>query len=122
MLGSTELDEESINYLGRNDFYLADTIMWGLEEQIYTCIKLLEKLTCNFGIASEGYWHGFKMLSNYKGESLGLTQIDPLFPEKFAYLLDRAFQNFVLDLKDYHYKEDPILKAKWGHKGSRSRT
>ena len=120
MFGSTELDEESIKYFAKNDFYLADNLS-GLEEQIYTCIKCLEKLTCKYGIASEGYWHGFNMLSKYKMEFLGLTQMDPLFPVKFAYLLDRAFQNFVLDLGDFHNKEDPILKARRNHKGQQVR-
>lgn len=54
MFGSTELDEDSIKYFAKNDFYLADGLP-GLEEQTYTCIKLLEKLTCKYGIASEGY-------------------------------------------------------------------
>jgi hypothetical protein len=102
MFGSTELNEEPINYFAKNDFYLADTLA-GLEEQIYTCTMCLEKLTCKYGIASEGYWHGFEMLSKYKREFLGLCHMDSLFPLKFAYLLDRAFQN-----GDFHSKENPI--------------
>jgi hypothetical protein len=116
MFGSTELDEDSIKYFAKNDFYLADNLP-GLEEQIYTCIKLLEKLTCKDGIASEGYRHGFEMLGRYKKEFLGLTRMDPLFPVKFAYLLDRAFQNFVLDLGDFHNSEQPILRARRTLKG-----
>jgi hypothetical protein len=38
--------------------------------------------------------------------------MDPLFPVKFDYLLDRAFQNFVLDLGDFHNSENPILRAR----------
>jgi hypothetical protein len=52
------------------------------------------------------------MLSKYKREFLGLCDMDSLFPVKFAYLLDRAFQNFVQDLGDFHNKEDPILRAR----------
>ena len=111
MFGSTELDEESIKYFAKNDFYLADNLS-GLKEQIYTCIKLLEKLTCEHGIASEGFWHGLRMMGKYKREFVSLTQADPLFPVKFAYLLDRAFQNFVQDLGDFHNREDPISKAR----------
>jgi hypothetical protein len=116
MFGSTELDEDSIKYFAKNDFCLADNLL-GLEEQIHTCIKLLEKLTCKDGIALEGYRHGFEMLGRYNKEFLGLTRMDPLFPVKFAYLLDRAFQNFILDLGDYHNSEDPILKARRALKG-----
>jgi hypothetical protein len=116
MFGSAELDEDSTKYFAKNDFCLADNLP-GLEEQICTCIKLLEKLTCKDGIASEGYRLGFKMLGQYKKEFLDLTRMDPLFPVKFAYLLDRAFQNFVLDLGDHHNSEDPILRARRALKG-----
>jgi hypothetical protein len=67
MFVSTELDEESIKYFAKNNFCLPDTLP-GLEEQIFTCIKLLEKLTCRGGTASEGHWHGFNMLSRHKKE------------------------------------------------------
>ena len=116
MFGSTELDEESIKYFAKNDFYLASDLS-GLQEQIHTCVKLLEKLTCRNGIASEGFRHGLEMLNKYKREFLGLSEMDALFPVKFAYLLDRAFQNFVQDLGDFHDKADPIRRAKRHHRG-----
>jgi hypothetical protein len=75
------------------------------------------ELTCKDGIASEGYRHGFEMLGRHKKEFLGLTRMDPLFPVKFAYLLDRAFQNFVHDLGDFHNSENPILRARRALKG-----
>ena len=61
------------------------------------------------------------MLNNHKREFLGLLEMDPLFPVKFAYLLDRAFQNFVQDLGDYHDKDDPIRRAKKRLKGQQVR-
>jgi hypothetical protein len=51
MFRSTKLDEESMKFFAKNYFYLPDNLS-GLEEQIYTCIKLLDKLTCRGGIAS----------------------------------------------------------------------
>lgn len=119
MFGSAELDDDSIKHFAKNDFYLADTLA-GLEEQLYTCIKCLEQLTAKNGIASEGYWHGFQMLQNNKREFISLLESDPLFPVKFAYLLDRAFQNFVKDLGDYYEDDQPILKAKRQLKGQQA--
>jgi hypothetical protein len=110
MFGSTKLDEESIKYFAKNDFYLLADTLAGLEEQLFTCIKCLEKLTCESGIASEGYWHGLDMLSQNKQEFIGLVHMDSLFPVKFAYLLDRAFQNFVQNLGDFHNSRDPTLQ------------
>jgi hypothetical protein len=120
MFGSTELDEESIKYFAKKDFYLADSLA-GLEEQIYTCIKCLEMLTRREGIAAEGYVYGFEMLSRYKREFIALYRMDHLFPVKFAYLLDRVFQNFVQDLGDFHSKSDPIKKARKSLKGQQVR-
>jgi hypothetical protein len=120
MFGSTKLDEESIKYFAKNDFYLADTLA-SLEEQLFTCIKCLEKLTCAKGLASEGYWHGLNLLSQFKREFIGLVDMDALFPVKFAYLLDRAFQNFVQNLGDYHNSRDPIARAKKRLRGQQVR-
>ena len=120
MFGSTELNEESIKYFAKRDLYLADSLA-GLEEQVYTCIKCLEMLTRRGGIASEGYVYGFDMLSRHKREFLALLRMDPLFPVKFAYLLDRAFQNFVQDLGDFHSRSDPIRRAKRSLKGQQVR-
>ena len=62
------------------------------------------------------------MLGRNKRDFLGLTQRDPLFPVKFAHLLlDRAFQNFVLDLGDFHNKEDPMRRARRALKGQQVR-
>jgi hypothetical protein len=121
MFGSTELDEESIKCFTKKDFYLADSLA-GLEEQIHTCIKCLEMLTRRDGIAaSEGCVCGFNMLSKHKREFLALLRMDPLFPVKFACLLDRAFQNFVQDLEDFHSKSTPIKQAKRSLKGQQVR-
>ena len=109
------MDKDSSKYFANNGFYLADNLL-GLKVQICACIKFLEKLTCKDGIGLEGCWHGFEMLSKHKREFFGLTQMDPLFPVKFACLLDRAFQNFIADLRDFHNEEDPILRAKRAHK------
>ena len=38
MLGSMELDKESIRCFAKNDFCLAGNLA-GLEEQIHTCVK-----------------------------------------------------------------------------------
>jgi hypothetical protein len=120
MFGSSELDEDSIKHFAKNDFCLAGNLS-GLEEQICTCMKLLEMLTCRAGIASEGHWHGLNMLSKHKREFLGLTSLDLLFPVNFACLLDRAFQNFVLGLGDFHDRDHPMLRARRIHEGQQVR-
>jgi hypothetical protein len=65
--------------------------------------------------------HGFEMLSRHKREFIALCCVDHLFPVKFAYLVDRVFQNFVQDLGDFHSKSDPIKRAKKSLKGQQVR-
>jgi hypothetical protein len=111
MFGSTELDNEAVKYYAKNDFYLAETLE-GLEEQIYTCIKCLEKFTERQGIATEGFEHGLRMLQDKKRIFHHLLSMDRLFPVKFAYLLDRVFQNFVDELGNFYNDERPIRRAR----------
>jgi hypothetical protein len=111
MFGSTELDEDAIKYYAENDFYLAETLE-GLEEQIYTCIKCLEKFTERRGIATEGFEHGLRMLQDRKRIFHHLLGMDRLFLVKFAYLLDRVFQNFVDELGSFYSDTRPIHRAR----------
>jgi hypothetical protein len=111
MFGSTELDDDAVSYYAENDFYLANSLE-GLEEQIYTCIKCLEKLTEREGIATEGFEHGLRMLQKNKRVFLSLLSMDRLFPVKFAYLLDRVFQNFVDELGNFYEDDQPIRRAR----------
>jgi hypothetical protein len=111
MVGHAELDEEAIKYYAESDFFLPKTLS-DLEEQIYTCIKALELLTEREGIAAEGYLHGLDMIQNGRRLSKNFLSADPLFAVKFAYLLDRAFQNFVDRLGDFYKDRKPIRRAR----------
>jgi hypothetical protein len=50
-----------------------------------------------------------------------VIHMDSLFPVKFAYLLDRAFQNFVQNLGNFHNHGDPIARAKKRLRGQQVR-
>jgi hypothetical protein len=111
MFGHAELDEEPIEYYTERGFFLPKTLS-KLEEQIYTCGKALKLLTEREGIAAEGYLHGLDMIQ--KGWRLfkNFISSDPLFAVKFAYLLDRVFQNFVDRLGDFYKDRKPIRRAR----------
>jgi hypothetical protein len=111
MFGSTELDDEAIKYYAESDFFLPQSLA-DLEEQIYTCIKALELFTSRQGIAVEGYVHGMEMIRKGRRVFKHLLKDDPLFAVKFAYLLDRVFQNFVDKLGDYYSEKRPIETAR----------
>jgi hypothetical protein len=111
MFGNTELDEEAVKYYAESDFFLPETLA-DLEEQIYTCIKTLELFTEREGIAVEGFLHGMKMIQKDRRLFKNFLSVDPLFAVKFAYLLDRVFQNFVDKLGDFYQERRPIRKAR----------
>jgi hypothetical protein len=111
MFGSTELDDEAVKYYSQNDFFLAESIQ-DLEEQIYTCILCLELFTERRGVATAGYEYGLKLLQKDRRLFKNFIGSDPLFAVKFAYLLDKVFQNFIEKLGDYHEDEFPITKAR----------
>jgi hypothetical protein len=111
MFGNTELDEEAIKYYAENDFFLPETLS-DLEEQIYTCVKALELFTEREGIAVEGFLHGLDMIQKGRRLFKSFLSTDPLFAVKFAYLLDRVFQNFVDRLGDFYRDRRPIRNAR----------
>jgi hypothetical protein len=111
MFGHAELDEEAIKYYAESDVFLPETLS-DLEEQIYTCVKALELLTEREGIAADGYLHGLNMIQKGRRLFKNFLSEDPLFAVKFAYLLDRVFQNFVDKLGDFYKDRRPIRRAR----------
>ena len=68
------------------------------------------------------YRYGLRLLKEQKKKFLGWTEKDKLFPIRFAYLLDLAFQNFVSDLLKFVNERRPIRSAKRaGLRGSMQR-
>jgi hypothetical protein len=111
MFGNTELDDEAIKYYAESDFFLPKTLP-DLEEQIFTCIQTLELFTSPKGIAVEGYLYGMALIARGRRAFKHFLAEDPLFAVKFAYLLDRVFQNFVDELGNYYSEKRPIQKAR----------
>jgi hypothetical protein len=111
MFGNTELDDDAVKYYAESDFFLPQTLA-DLEEQMHTCIKALELFTSRRGIAAEGYIHGLDMINRGRRVFKHFLSDDPLFAVKFAYLLDRVFQNFVDRLGDYCSEKQPIKRAR----------
>jgi hypothetical protein len=103
MFGHAELDEEAIKYYAKSNFFLPKTLS-GLEEQIYTCVKVLKLLTEREEIAAEGYLHTLNMIQKERRLFKKFLSSHPLFAIKFAYLLDQVLQNF-LDRRGNFYKD-----------------
>jgi hypothetical protein len=111
MFGNTESDDNAVKCYAESNFLLPQTLA-DLEEQTHTCIKALELFTSHKGVAAEGYIHGLDMINRGGGAFKHFLSDDPLFAVKFAYLLDRVFQNFVHRLGNYCSKKQPIKKAR----------
>jgi len=85
-----------------------------LQDMLKTCIEGLELFTCCGGIASDGYRYGLDILENNWKRLLNWLDQDKLFPVKFAYLLDKTFQNFVSELGELSHRTNPIRIARHG--------
>jgi hypothetical protein len=110
MFGKTELDDDVVKYYSTNDFFLAGSVA-NLEKQIYICIQCLKLFTDRRGIATTGFKYGLQILQRDRGLFKNFLVRDPLFGVKFAYLLDRVFQNFVNELGNLHSEERPIQRS-----------
>lgn len=116
MFGDTEVDEDSVKYYASNEFYLAQTVT-DLEIQLQTCIRFLDTMTANEGIASEGYTYGLKLLKKNWLMFQSLFDLDHLFGVRLGYFLDRVFQSFLSKLLSYQDESEPILAARRRLKG-----
>jgi hypothetical protein len=54
IFGDHKVDDKTVNYFAQNELYLADSID-NLETQLDTCVRFLDLITAERGIASEGY-------------------------------------------------------------------
>jgi hypothetical protein len=76
-----------------------------------TCIRCLELFTDRKGIATAGFEYGLQILQKDRRLFKNFLGRDPLFGVKFAYLLDRVFQNFVNKLRNFYSDERPIQRS-----------
>ena len=97
MFGDGKLNDDTIRYFAKHEFYLADTVE-NLEIQLDTCIEFLDLMTVNRGIASEGFTRGLRYLRSYRSAFQNMQAADHLFVVRVAYFLDRVFQDFINDL------------------------
>jgi hypothetical protein len=101
MFRKSNLGDAAVKYYSTNDFFLADSIS-DLEEQIYTCIRGLELFTDRKGNTTAGFEYSLHILQKDRRLFKNFLGRDPLFGVKFAYLLDRVFQNFVNKLGNFY--------------------
>jgi hypothetical protein len=111
MFGDAKLDEASIKFYSKKDFYLAGNLP-ELEEQLHTTIKFLNLLTYEGGIASEGYTFGLRFLSENRPVFLQVIEKSPLFCTEFIYHLDSVFQTFLYKLGRHYQAPNPIREAR----------
>jgi hypothetical protein len=97
MFGDGKLNDDTIKYFAKHEFYLADSVE-NLEIQLDTCVEFLDLMTVHRGIASEGFARGLRYLKTYRSAFQNMQAADHLFVVKVAYFLDRVFQDFINDL------------------------
>jgi hypothetical protein len=111
MFGETKLDDESVRFYSKKDFFLAGSLP-ELEEQLRTAIEFLSLLTCERGIAVAGYNFGLRFLLENRPVFLEVIERKPIFCTEYAYMLDNVFQSFLYKLGRFYLEQNPIREAR----------
>jgi hypothetical protein len=111
MFGETKLDDESVRFYSKKDFFLAGSLP-ELEEQLRTAIEFLSLLTCERGIAVAGYNFGLRFLLENRPVFLEVIERRPIFCTEYAYMLDNVFQSFLYKLGRFYLEQNPIREAR----------
>lgn len=111
VFGDGKLSDEMVKYFAKDDFFIPKNL-YELEDMVRTCIQALDLFTNPRSIASDGYRYGLKLLTSKSTQMLKLFDLDRLFPTKFAYVLDKAFQNFASHLSEWANYRNPIAEAR----------
>jgi len=108
--GNGKLNEEVLDALAKKVWYIPVNMHEAIE-MIETLINLLDLLTNERSIASEGYRFGLETMRKNKRMFAVAEWNDSMFLVKFIYLLDTTFQGFCRKLLTYSDKENPIQSA-----------
>jgi hypothetical protein len=106
-----ELDEEAIDFYASLDYFVPTTLHEA-ETQLELAVLMLETLTGQQSIATDGYAHGIEIIEKNRLELYGEMEKDKMFMTKFLHFLDVVFNSFCNDLADYHTRSEPIFSAK----------
>jgi len=108
--GNGKLNEEVLNALAKKVWYIPVNMHEAIE-MVETLVQLLDLLTNERSIASEGYRFGLEAMKKNKRMFAVAEWNDDLFLVKFLYLLDTTFQSFCKRLLTWAEKENPIQAA-----------
>lgn len=106
-----KLGDDDVENLAKNGYHLPISDSEA-RDMLKTGIWFLEELTHRFGIASEGYRAGLRLMNGHRGRFREASEKDPTFPAKFLAYLDTLFQHFCKEFKNYSHRSSPIYRAK----------
>ena len=122
MFGDGKINTEEIRRLTKPGWHLPKDL-YETMDQLRTTADLLDALTRDRGLPSEGYRHGFEVLGEYRREFHHALMEDNLLMVKFTTMVDRAFQRFCSSFLRCVHSRDPVLEARdAGLKGSQVRS
>lgn len=111
MFGDSKLDDESVKFFAKQDFFLAENLA-DLEEQLRTALDFLILLTSSRSIATDGYRYGLEFINTNRRAFLLAIKNRPKFCVEFPYVLDCVFQSFLNRLGRFYGRPDAIAKAR----------
>jgi hypothetical protein len=111
MFGEKTFDEDTIKRYTKKQFFFPTRIEdWAV--QLESTIRFLDLLTCDDGIASEGYRTALDFYERNDQTLRTTFRNDKLIGVKILYFLDRVFQEFATDLSRYSSLANPLRSAR----------
>ena len=116
--GDGEMPDDLVKAFSKLHIFVP-TCTFRAGEQIKAAIQFLETICGERTIATGGYRHGLRLLEEHRRLFEREAEKDKMFLFNYLYLLDRMFQKFCSEIKEYNQEQDPVMALQEGLKGER---
>ena len=111
VFGDGEMPEEIVKAFSKRQIFVPQNT-YQAADQIKTAVKFLECLCGDRTIATSGYKRGHKVMEENRRIFDSEASRDKIFLLKYLYMLDRVFQAFCDELRQFEKEPDPIQDAR----------
>mmetsp|Transcript_88008 Transcript_88008/g.172169 ORF Transcript_88008/g.172169 Transcript_88008/m.172169 type:complete len:831 (-) Transcript_88008:5093-7585(-) len=109
--GDGEMPDDLVKAFSKLHIFVP-TCTFRAGEQIKAAIQFLEAVCGEKTIATSGYRYGLRLLEEHRRLFEREADRDKMFLFNYLYLLDRMFQQFCREIREYSQEQDPVLTLK----------
>jgi hypothetical protein len=116
--GDGEMPDDLVKAFSRLHIFVP-TCTFRAGEQIKAAIQFLETVCGEKTLATSGYRQGLRLLEEHRRVFDREAGKDKMFLLNYLYLLDRIFQRFCKEIREFKEEQDPVLSLRDILKGDR---